>query len=70
MSLRTKVTLFKGGTREKTVPIRDVVIPDMWHIAQSVRYRRTLDNPSVCADLCLDCWHIAGALKDHIIQTE
>ena len=31
------VTLFKGGLNEKTLPIDEVIIPDLWHIAQAVK---------------------------------
>jgi hypothetical protein len=30
------VTLSKGGTEERTVKISQVIIPDLWHIAQSL----------------------------------
>lgn len=60
------VTLFKGGTRETTLPISEVDIPDLWHIAEALRSQGKVAYGSACADLILNCWHIAGALKQHI----
>lgn len=68
MSTQTKVTLFKGGTKEHTVRAGAVVIPDLWHIAQAIKERGKLKNGPACAEMILDCWHIAGALRQHIIE--
>ena len=50
------VTLHKGGTAEKTLPLSHVVIPDLWHIAQG--QMDTLDLAAI-----LECWHYAHDLK-------
>jgi hypothetical protein len=70
MAKDTKVTLFKGGTREVTIPVSEVAIPDLWHITQALRDGSVSSlNSKQCENACemiLDCWHIAGALKVHI----
>ncbi|GAJ09382.1 unnamed protein product [marine sediment metagenome] len=60
------VTLFKGGTEETTLPISKVNIPDLWHIAETIRSQGKVADGPGCCDLILNCWHIAGALKQHI----
>ena len=62
------ITLNKGGSKEKTVPIESIHIPDLWHIA----HIRELEGYSVggvsVKDLILECWHLAHDLKNHIEQ--
>ena len=60
------VTLFKGGTKETPLPISEVDIPDLWYIAEALRKSGKVANGPGCADLILECWHIAGALRQHI----
>lgn len=69
MARNTKVTLFKGGTKEKTVKISEVQIPNLWHIAQAIRENGKVQDGPGCAELILECWHIAGALKRHIEES-
>lgn len=78
MSTDTKVTFHKGGTQEKTVEVKDIVIPDLWHIHRRMvgealktsletregRLEREWLNRE--AQAVLDCWHLAHGLKDHI----
>lgn len=59
-----KITLSKGGTKEKTLNANDVQIPDLWHLARSVRQSHGND----AEDAILECWHIAHDLKNHIIN--
>lgn len=66
MSQNTKVTLFKGGTKESTLPISEVTIPDLWFIANAIRTGEQISILPAAAEQILDCWHIAGALKNHI----
>jgi len=66
MARDTKITMSKGGMKEQIVPIKDIVIPDLWHIAMAIeRTGKVADGPG-CADLILECWHIAHFLKSHI----
>jgi hypothetical protein len=51
-----KVTLSKGGTRERVVEIEALKIPDLWHIAMA-------EKDKACSRMILDCWHIAHDLK-------
>jgi hypothetical protein len=70
---RTKkvmVTLFKGGTNEKTIPIDEVHIPDLWHIAQKIADGRPIDNPKKARDMILDTWHTAAWLRKHIQESQ
>lgn len=53
------VTLFKGGTKEITLPIDDVQIPDVWKIVGNLGLN--YEDPRV--DELIKCWHIAAHLK-------
>ncbi len=71
--MNKNVVFCKGGTKEHSMPIDKVVIPDLWHV-----YRRLLtasmstsnltDKAVLKADAedVLRTWHQAHALKDHI----
>ena len=63
MSNDTKVTLNKGGTKEKTLPISGIKIPDLWHIAEN--QSNTEDRERI-----LLCWEIAHGLHRHILEEE
>ncbi len=69
MSNKTKVILNKGGTKEKTVPIDRVGIPDLWHIAEALRKDGKVDDGPGCADLILECWSRTHDLKRHIQES-
>ena len=58
MTTDTLVTLAKGGEGEQTLPISQVEIPDLWHLAMTLPDREQ--------EMVLDCWHKAHALKRHI----
>lgn len=63
-----KVTLSKGGTKERQLDINHIRIPDLWHIAMAVG-----DNPcftKLHQDEILECWHLAHDLKRHIAEQE
>ena len=66
MKKETEVILSKGGTAEKTVSISQIAIPDMWHIAETIRKRCSIANPEATADQILKCWHLAHSLHRHI----
>lgn len=61
----TQITLSKGGTKERTVDINSVEIPDLWHIA--MRLRNQYDDDS--ADKVLECWHRCHDMKRHIQES-
>lgn len=67
MSSKTKVTLFKGGMREHTIEAGKIQIPDLWHIAGAIRKGKKIQNKTACREAILNCWFIAGALREHII---
>jgi hypothetical protein len=50
-----KITLSKGGTGEKTIPLNKVQIPDLWHIAS--RQTSPADKRQI-----LKCWHMTHDL--------
>ena len=68
MASNTKVTLFKGGTAEREVLIRELKIPDLWHIAEAIRSKGKIENGEVCASMILECWHISHSLHQHIME--
>lgn len=49
------VTFAKGGTAERTVPIEEIRIPDLWHIAKAQ------ENPDD-AEKVRQVWHMAHDL--------
>lgn len=55
------VTLHKGGKGEKRISINQLVIPDLWHIAQA-----ELDLN--CKDAILRTWHIAHDLRRTVAE--
>ena len=69
MANETKVTLSRGGSGEKTVPISQVQIPDLWHLAQAVRTSKKLWAGQEACDLILEVWSRAHDLKNHIQET-
>ena len=61
--MKTKtITLSKGGSDERTVPIGQITIPDLWHLADSIRVQ--VDD--VAAEMVLEVWHLAHDFKRHI----
>lgn len=68
MSSKTKVTLFRGGTKQCEVPADKIDIPDLWNVAQTIGNKKKLQNPGLCRDAILNCWHICGALREHILN--
>ena len=61
MSIKTVVTLNKGGTKECQVPVSNIVIPDLWAIYMTLKK----SNPE-SAEMVLECWHLAHDLRNHI----
>lgn len=59
--MKIMVTLNKGGTAEKRLPVERIEIPDMWHVAQ--RAQASDDKQAI-----LDCWRTAHALKNALLK--
>jgi len=61
------VTINKGGSAEKKVDIRELIIPDLWPIAQmmegDLRY-------SLHAQAVLDTWAIAHSLQRELMSLQ
>ena len=60
----------KGGTKERTVPLEEVRIPDAWHAAMRAgKPRDDTDWAKECAEsdrkLILDLWSLAHSLLNH-----
>lgn len=50
-----QITLSKGGTKERTVDVEKIQVPDLWHIA--------MDQDDVNArEQILQTWHLAHDL--------
>jgi hypothetical protein len=56
------LTIHAGGTGERQIPINSITVPDLWHVATRLR---EADNTQD-AQLVMDCWHLAHAMKDHL----
>ena len=69
MSNETMITLSRGGDEERTLPISEVYIPELYHIARDVRLNSKLINANVCSEVILLVWHIANDLKRHIVES-
>lgn len=69
MARGTKVTIYKGGTKEFTKPISQIEIPDLWPIAEAIRGKGEIADRPGCADLILECWSRAHAFKQHILES-
>lgn len=66
MSLTTQITLAKGGEEEMTVPLSQLIVPDLWHIAQALNSDGRVSDGAACARDILTCWHMAHDLHNHI----
>jgi len=72
MGRRTMVILAKGGTKERTLPLEEIDVPDLWHGIQRVRtLAKGMKPPAQSwlmsfADEVEDVWYLAGHLKEHI----
>ena len=63
----TRITLAKGGTAERVVDIKELQVPDLWHIGMELKDGCT----GPCAgDRVLECWHLCHDLLRHIRDTE
>lgn len=69
MANDTMVTLSRGGSKKTTKPIKDIDVPNLWHVAATIRARGTIANPGACADLILECWNRAHDFKRHIEES-
>lgn len=60
-----QVTLARGGTAERTLNLRDVKIPDLWHTVEAIRIAdgRPIALEPGTADVILECWNIAHQLR-------
>lgn len=66
---KTTVTIFKGGSKERTLPINELRIPDLWHLACWLGENEgTVPNGKLASELVLETWHIAHDLKRHISE--
>ena len=58
------ITMAKGGTVERDVPLKEIEIPDLWHIAGRLKDGGT--HIPRDADDVLECWHLCHDLLKHI----
>lgn len=63
--VRTKqVTLSRGGTQERSVPVGGICVPDLWHIAKALRQ----SGNDRAAEAVLETWHLANDLLRHAAE--
>ena len=68
------VTLAKGASGEREVPIGEIEVPNLWHIAMDLNKKQekvyVLWHGEftwvLAGDYILECWHLAHDLKRHI----
>ena len=58
------ITFYKGGDDEHTLTADEVKIPNMWHVAQ--RLQKAFNGAD--AELVLEIWRVAHALRNHILD--
>lgn len=56
------ITLSRGGTKEKTVEVRSIRIPDLWSVIDRLGYD-TADGQNVNR-----CWHLCHDLLTYILN--
>lgn len=70
MSMRTKITLAKGGTLEQVVTAGEIQLPDLWHLAYNLK-EIAAQKPRLASkcgirpdsgDQLLELWHLAHDL--------
>lgn len=69
MANETKVTLAKDGELERVLPISQIPIPDLWHIAEAVRHSKEFWAGKKTCDLILEVWYLAHDFKRHIQES-
>ena len=57
-----KFTRFKGGTRQYEADIKDVQVPDLWHLGQWLKERGMQKD----SDEVLETWRLAIDLVVHL----
>ena len=80
MTEQTKrtVTLKRGAPGEHEVPVDEIQVPDLWHIAQALKKSGEKVYVAVngeftwvlAGDYVLDCWHLTHDLVRHIRDEE
>ncbi len=53
-----EITRAKGGTDERTVPVNEIEIPDLWHFA--------MRNEGRDQEMILEVWYLCHDLLKHI----
>lgn len=66
MTERT-ITLAKGGAAEREVPVSEIQVRDLWHLATRLRKDKQYDPRA--ADWVLETWHLAHDLLRHVRET-
>jgi hypothetical protein len=56
------ITMHAGGTGEREQAIHNIKVPDLWHVATRLREADNMTD----AQMVMDCWHLAHAMKDHL----
>ncbi len=59
-----KITLCKGGAGEEIIKVKDIEIPDLWHIAMWLM-KRDMNRES---DMVLKTWGLAHDLKNALLD--
>jgi len=55
-----------GGTARREVAVKDIQIPDLWHIAKSVDD----EGRKSAAEAVLECWHLCHDLLAAVSEAE
>jgi len=66
MKNKNMITMFEGGTGEKTVEVSKIVIPDLWQIAQVPELVGYSIGGKSAKELIIECWHLAHEFKKEL----
>lgn len=54
-----KITLAKGGTKERVIDVNKIRIPDMWHVAMRCENKHDIE-------MVLEYWYLAIFMKQSL----
>ena len=68
--MKDTLTIHPDGTGRKEIKIKDITIPDLWHVAQYHHDKAALPNVEPWHKMqehwILECWYLAHAMKDRL----
>lgn len=60
------VVMAERGKRERSVPLNEIVVPDLWHVAMRQGTKRDKRSSKMDQEMILEVWHLAHDLLKHL----